>query len=165
MSRRPEPDRLLLAVLTPSTSVQRSDRIAGPLTAEKVLTDATNQAHTGSNERGGKSGMTEQELQRLGRRITERRRNKGLALRALAAKAGVDYTWLHRLEQGAIAEPDPAKVTMVLDALDLSGGRRLSTELAQRLPGMHTYFRTKYEMTPDQVERVARYVERLRREP
>jgi transcriptional regulator with XRE-family HTH domain len=109
--------------------------------------------------------MTEQELQRLGRRIIHRRRNHGLALRVLAAKAGVDYTWLHRLEQGAIAEPDPAKVTMVLDALELSGGRRLTTELAQRLPGMRTYFRTKYELTPEQVDRVARYVERLRRQP
>lgn len=109
--------------------------------------------------------MTQQELIRLGRRIAQARRNRNLGLRGLAAEADVDYTWLHRLEQGAIAEPDPAKVMRVLDALKVSGGAKLSRELAERLPGMQTYFRAKFELSPEQIERVARYVERLQREP
>lgn len=108
--------------------------------------------------------MTQQQLMRLGRRITTTRRKQQLGLRTLARRAGVDHTWLYRLEQGAIADPDPAKVTMVLDALELVSGERLASELAQRLPGLHTYFRTKYRLTPAQTARIERYVERLRRQ-
>lgn len=109
--------------------------------------------------------MTEQELTRLGRRISQRRRIMGLTQRALAAQVGIAHTWLHRLERGEFAEPDPAKIARVFDALQLAASKRMSGELAGRLPELRTYFRAKYDLSPDQAAQVERYVEKLRRRP
>jgi transcriptional regulator with XRE-family HTH domain len=107
--------------------------------------------------------MKERDAVRLGRRIASRRRNLGIGLRTLAERVGIDHTWLHRLERGEFAEPDPAKVSRVLDALALTPGRQVGHELASRLPDMRAYFRAKYELTPEQINQVERYVQRLRR--
>lgn len=109
--------------------------------------------------------MTEREVITLGRRVTARRRSMGISARSLAKRIGVDHSWLLRVEAGAFAEPDAGKVTLLLEALDLSAGRRIDLELASRLPGMRTYFRTKFDLTPEQIEQVTGYVEDLRKRP
>lgn len=104
--------------------------------------------------------MTERQAARLGQRIAQRRRVVRVGLRTLAERSGVDHTWLHRLERGEFTAPDPGKLARVLEILSI----RSTPELAARLPEMHTYFRAKYDLTPDQIGEVERYVAQLRRQ-
>ncbi|MDQ2735569.1 MAG: helix-turn-helix domain-containing protein [Pseudomonadota bacterium] len=106
--------------------------------------------------------MTEQEVVRLGRRISARRHKLGLGLRALAERAGIDHTTLHRVECGKFADPDLAKITKVLEVLELSPTRGMAVDVAARLPEMGAYFRAKTDLTPDQIEQVTAYIQRLR---
>ncbi len=50
-----------------------------------------------------------------------------------------------------------------LEHADAAGRRTVVTVVAGSLPGMQTYFRTKYSLTPEQADQVERYVGRLRR--
>jgi transcriptional regulator with XRE-family HTH domain len=112
--------------------------------------------------------MTEAQAQRLGKLIAKARGAKGLTTRQLADRVGVAHGWLSGMEAGRFLEPAPDRLARLADALDIEPTRidRITKgTVAEGLPGVRTYFRAKYGLAPEQIERIERYVERLRREP
>lgn len=112
--------------------------------------------------------MTPSQAKQLGSLVAKARSRKGVSLRDLAWRVGVHTSWLGRLEHGDFADPAPDRLARVADALDIEPERidRITKgAMAEGLPGMRTYFRAKYELTPEQVEQVERYVRRMRRQP
>jgi hypothetical protein len=54
------------------------------------------------------------------------------------------------------------------ELLDIEPGRMdglTQGAVSEGLPELGTYFRAKYDLTPEQIEHVQRYVRRLRRQP
>lgn len=93
--------------------------------------------------------MTDAQSQQLGRIISDARHKKGLSYSDLATASATDRAWLHRLENGHWADPDPALLTRVTEALGIDPARidRASSDhLASSMPGMRTYFRSKEKL-------------------
>ena len=93
--------------------------------------------------------MTDAEAQQLGRIIGDVRRKQGLSYGELAAQSNTDKGWLHRLENGQRADPDPVLLTRVAEALGIDPARidRASSDhLAASMPEMRTYFRSKEKL-------------------
>lgn len=110
--------------------------------------------------------LTQAQAKKLGSVIAAARVRQGLSVRALAAQAGIKPTWLAELEAGHYLDPAPERLAQVAEALDIKPSRvdRLTKgALTESLPELRTYFRAKYEMTPEEIAKVERYIERLRR--
>lgn len=93
--------------------------------------------------------MTEAEAQQLGRIIGDVRRRQGLSYGELAERSNTDKGWLHRLENGQRADPDPVLLARVAEALGIDPARidRASSDhLAASMPEMRTYFRSKEKL-------------------
>jgi transcriptional regulator with XRE-family HTH domain len=93
--------------------------------------------------------MTDAQAHQLGRIISDARHKKGLSYGELATLSDTDKAWLHRLENGQRADPDPALLTRVAEALGIDPARidRASSDhLASSMPGMRTYFRSKEKL-------------------
>lgn len=112
---------------------------------------------------GIRMSMTPAQARDLGRVIARARVRKGLSVRDLAAKAGVDKTWLSRIEQGRRESPAPDRLTRVAEILEIEPERidRLTKgALNAALPGVQVYFRAKYGLTPEETAQIERYVKR-----
>lgn len=112
--------------------------------------------------------MTTTQAQRLGAVIAKARARKGLSVRALAAQAGVGYAWITNVEGGQYLAPAPARLARLAEALDIEPARLdrlMQGAVADSLPELPTYFRAKYRLTPDQIQKIERYIARLRRTP
>ncbi len=110
--------------------------------------------------------ITTIQARRLGALISKARTRKGVPQTALATQLGVATGWLAGLEQGRFLDPSPDRLARIAEALDIEPGRidRITKgSVAHSLPGMQTYFRAKYDLTPEQAAQVERYVNRLRR--
>lgn len=113
-------------------------------------------------------GMTPNQAKRLGTLIAKARARKGISLRDLATEVGVHSSWIGFLEQGRFIDPAPDRLARLAEALDIEPSRidRIAKgAVAEGLPGIRTYFRAKYDLTPEQVDQIERYVKRLRRAP
>ena len=109
--------------------------------------------------------LTESQAKQLGTVITTARLSKGLSQRKLAIAVGMSNGWIEKLEQGTFLDPSPDRLACLAEVLDIEPARidRLSRgNVSSSLPGIRTYFRAKYDLTPEQIERVERYVERLK---
>jgi transcriptional regulator with XRE-family HTH domain len=109
--------------------------------------------------------MTEAEAQQLGRIIGAARRKQGLSYGELAALSDTDKGWLHRLENGQRADPDPVLLARVAEALGIDPARidRASGDhLAASLPGVRTYFRSKGKLSLEAVKEVEAAVAEIR---
>lgn len=89
--------------------------------------------------------------QELGQYVNRARVAAGLGLRELARAAGVDPTWIMRLERGEYAEPNPRLLGALARALEvdvtdlyLAAGYREPSGL----PGLSPYLRAKYDYLP-----------------
>jgi transcriptional regulator with XRE-family HTH domain len=103
---------------------------------------------------------------RLGRLLAQARRNKGLSLRAAAHQARVDFAWLSRLEQGRYQQPAPERLTRIAEALGIDPERidRVTQgHVSGSLPGVRTYFRSKYELTGEEIDEIERVVDDIKR--
>jgi transcriptional regulator with XRE-family HTH domain len=91
---------------------------------------------------------------RLGVYVQQLRRERTLTVRSLAARAGVDYSWISRLERGRIGSPDARHLYRIARALDVEVAD-LYLEAgfgdAHGLPGFGPYLRAKYHLPPDAV--------------
>jgi len=113
-------------------------------------------------------GMTPTQARQLGALIAKARARAGVSLRELASHVGVHSSWIGFVEQGRFVDPAPDRLARLAEALDVEPARidRIAKgALAGGLPGMRTYFRAKYDLTPDQAAQVERYVKRLRKAP
>lgn len=109
--------------------------------------------------------MTQTQAQRLGTVIQKARERKGHSLRAFAELVGLPRTWLHELEHGVYLDPAPDRLARIAEALEIAPGtidKITRGSVASSLPGMRTYFRAKYQLSPDEAAQVEAYVERLR---
>lgn len=109
--------------------------------------------------------MTETQSKKLGELIARARTRRGMSTRQLATRVGVAYGWISGVEAGRFREPAANRVARIAEVLDIEPSRidRLTKgSIAGGLPGMRTYFRAKYDLTPDQIGQIERYIDRLR---
>lgn len=110
--------------------------------------------------------LTPAQAKQLGTVIATARVRKGLSMRVLAAELGIKPTWLAELEAGHYLDPAPDRLAQLAEVLEIKPSRidRLTKGAASEgLPELRTYFRAKYDLTPEEIEKVERYIERLRR--
>jgi transcriptional regulator with XRE-family HTH domain len=113
-------------------------------------------------------GMTPNQAKQLGAVIAKARAKKGWSIFQLASRIGAPKSWVGFLEQGRYVDPAPERLARIAELLDIEAGRmdRLTQgAVSEGLPELGTYFRAKYDLTPEQIEQVERYVRRLRRQP
>src|ERR1019366_5630049 len=105
--------------------------------------------------------MTEQQAQRLGALIRSAREAKGLSVREVSTEMGLTHSWLGYLETGRSLEPLPDRVAMLAEMLEIDPAEidRVSGDyLAQSLPTVRTYFRSKGKATQAELEELERVV-------
>jgi len=110
--------------------------------------------------------LTNTQAKQLGQLIAKARSRKGIGQVAFAADLGVAAGWMAGLEQGRFLDPSYERLARIAEALDIPPKRieKLTKgRVAESLPAMRTYFRAKYDLSPDQIERIERYVKRLQR--
>jgi transcriptional regulator with XRE-family HTH domain len=110
--------------------------------------------------------MNDAQATRLGRLFATARRNKGLSLRAAAEIADVSYLWLSRVEHGFFNQPAPERITRVAEALDIDPERVNDVtdgHVADNLPNVRTYFRSKFDLTRAEISEIERVVTEIQR--
>ncbi len=109
--------------------------------------------------------MTDAQARNLGLLIHNARLQKGLSFRALAALTDVPLVSLKRFEDGVYNDPSPAQIVRIAEALDIDPARidRVSRDhLANSMPTMRTYFRSKQKLSPEALDEVERAVAEIR---
>lgn len=109
--------------------------------------------------------MTEAQAQRLGGFIKEERLKQGLSYGELAARSDTEKSWLHKLENGQRTDPHPALLARVAEALGIDPAKidRMSNDhLADSLPEVRTYFRSKEKLPLAAVREVEAAVAEIR---
>jgi transcriptional regulator with XRE-family HTH domain len=100
----------------------------------------------------------------LGRLVRQVRRSVGWSIRRLGSHAGVDPTWISRLERGIYASPDPRALSRVASALGIDS-LELFTAAGYRsssaLPALAPYLRAKYDLPPAAVRQLQADFERV----
>ena len=87
-------------------------------------------------------------------------------MRALADLVGVSASWITQVETAQYVDVSPdrlARVAQVLDIAPASFDRLTGRSVSDSLPELRTYFRAKYDLSPEDIDKLARYIERLRR--
>jgi transcriptional regulator with XRE-family HTH domain len=110
--------------------------------------------------------MNDSQAARLGRLVAAARARKGLSLRAVAEMTGVPHLWLSRVEHGSYNQPAPERLTRLAELLDIDPERldRVSAgHLSNSLPGVRTYFRSKYDLTSSEIDEIERTVTEIQR--
>jgi transcriptional regulator with XRE-family HTH domain len=110
--------------------------------------------------------MNDTQAIRLGRLLAQARRTKGWSLRTAAEAAHVDFAWLARLERGRYHQPAPERLTRLVEALEVDPERidRLTAgHVANSLPSVRTYLRSKYDLTSDEIDHIEQVVEEINR--
>lgn len=91
---------------------------------------------------------------RLGDRVRDLRGGRHLSIRGLAAAAGVDASWLMRLERGEYASPDARLLRQLAETLGVAASDLLLLagygDVAT-LPALPTYLRARYDLPDDAV--------------
>jgi len=112
---------------------------------------------------GALKELNPQQAKELGRRLSARREELGLTVRDVERLAGVDDATVVRLEKGAVADPKPATVRAICEALDLVVADVYPVaDYPGSLPTFRPYLRTKYRGLPTEaVEQLDRIFRRL----
>lgn len=101
--------------------------------------------------------MTDQQAILLGQEIAHARAKKRWTLRQLAARTGIPHPWLAELERGHYHHPAPDRLAQLADLLGIPPKRidhLMEGRLSGKLPELRIYFRTKYDLTPQEIVRV-----------
>jgi transcriptional regulator with XRE-family HTH domain len=110
--------------------------------------------------------VTKEQAQRIGRMIATARRNKDWSLRRLSTESGISPTWLMKLERGEYTAPAPERLIRVADTLRIDPERIeriVKGQISENLPGVRTYFRAKYDLTPEEIDEIERTVQEVQR--
>jgi transcriptional regulator with XRE-family HTH domain len=84
----------------------------------------------------------------------------------VADQAGVAHVWLTRVEQGSYLSPAPERLTRLAEVLGIDPERidRVTKgHVSSSLPGVRTYFRSKYDLTGEEIDEIERVVEDIKR--
>lgn len=108
--------------------------------------------------------MSKEELSSLASYLRAARERTGLSQRKVAQKAGIDNSYLARLESGEVAtRPDPEYLQRICDALGIDSADVMSfIGVKPSLPEPRAYFRRKLGVSADDAEILARLVEEYR---
>jgi len=101
----------------------------------------------------------------LGDTIRQARRTAGWSIRRCGAAAGVDTTWLSRLERGDYISPDPRHLQRVARALELDVTDlyvAAGYQSGKSLPTFAPYLRAKYDLPVDAIADLERHFALLR---
>jgi transcriptional regulator with XRE-family HTH domain len=110
--------------------------------------------------------MTEAQARKVGSLLAKARGKKGLTLRDLAQLTGIPPTTITRVERGEYSEPAPDNLARLAEALELDPARidRLSSNyLANSLPSVSTYFRSKEKASPEEIAEIEAAVGTIRK--
>jgi transcriptional regulator with XRE-family HTH domain len=108
-------------------------------------------------------GITATKAKELGTLVARARAKRGISTRKLAAQLDISNAWVSKLEAGLFLDPSPVLLARVAEVLGIEPSRideLMPGAVADSLPGIRTYFRAKYDMTPEQVERIEQYIDR-----
>lgn len=100
----------------------------------------------------------------LGELVRKHRQLRGLPLRALAATAGVDATWIMRLERGDYVSPDARSLASIARALEIDVADlylAAGYEAGRELPGFEPYLRSKYDLPASAVAELRAHFDAL----
>jgi transcriptional regulator with XRE-family HTH domain len=109
--------------------------------------------------------MTPTQARELGQLVASARKRLGLSVRELAAKVAVSPSWITQVETAQYLDVSPDRLARVAQALDIEPARidRLTGRaMSESLPELRTYFRAKYDLSPEDIEKIERYITRLR---
>lgn len=98
----------------------------------------------------------------LGRFIRQERERQGLSIRRLATTAGVDSTWLSRLERGDYASPDPRHLRELARVLEIDTNDVFAMAGytgGEGLPNFAPYLRAKYDLPVEAIETLSELFE------
>ena len=96
----------------------------------------------------------------LGDYLRIAREEKGLSIRALARRVGVDHTYLARVENGERGDPKPELLNRLAAELNVDPAELLAyVGVEPALPEPRLYFRRKLGVDADEAEVLARLVE------
>jgi transcriptional regulator with XRE-family HTH domain len=101
----------------------------------------------------------------LGKYVQSRRLARNLGIPQAAAKAGLDDSYWRKLEAGHYSSPDAKTLRIVADTLgcpleDLYG--LCGYTVADDLPALTPYLRTKFDLPPEAVADMEKYFTQLR---
>ncbi|MBK8075050.1 MAG: helix-turn-helix transcriptional regulator [Kineosporiaceae bacterium] len=97
------------------------------------------------------------EVVRLGAYVQQLRSARNLSMRGLAAKAGVDFSYISRIEKGLVGAPTARQLYKIARALDIEVAD-LYSEAGfvdpHGLPGFVPYLRTKYNLPDEAIQQL-----------
>ena len=108
--------------------------------------------------------MTKEQARQVGRMIATARKRKGWSLRRLSVETDISHPWLFKLEQGGNTTPTPEWLIRVTDVLGIDPdriNRIVNAHMAEHLPSVRTYFRAKYDLTPEEIAEIERTIQDL----
>jgi transcriptional regulator with XRE-family HTH domain len=112
-------------------------------------------------------GMSQAQLNELGRVIARERAKAKLTQRSLAERAGVTHPTILRMERGEFKRPDPDKLQRIAQALNLGAGDFFALAgyvHSDHLPSLDRYLQIMFEGDLSAKDRkdVERYIEQKR---
>lgn len=109
--------------------------------------------------------MNSRQAEKLGARLRRQREALELTVRDLAARSGMSFSTIARIEQGLFDKPRPEKLAALADALGLNQTeimRQAGYRPLTNLPAPAMYLRAKYRhLASEQLEAMGRDVEKV----
>lgn len=109
--------------------------------------------------------MSDQRAKKLGQFIVKARQAQGLSQRALAERAGINYGYINRLEQGDYKSPSPERLRALARALKVDVEELYALALypqKQQLPELRRYFRTKHGLSDKAIDELEQTFEAVK---
>ena len=101
----------------------------------------------------------------LGEYLKAARMQAGLSQRQLAARVGIDHSFLARVESGEYQRPMPDVLQRLADVLEIPSTDLLGfigVKPAEGLPELAPYLRAKYRLNDEQIRKATVYFRRAR---
>jgi transcriptional regulator with XRE-family HTH domain len=96
----------------------------------------------------------------LGEHVRALREAKNLSVRGLAAQAGVDATWVSRIERGVYSSPDPRYLLRLAQALEVEVEELYEDAgFTGGLPAFSPYLRAKYDLPQEAIDQLEAHFE------
>ena len=100
----------------------------------------------------------------LGEYLRAAREQAGISQRQLASRAGINNSYLARLESGANDSPAAELLQRIADVLEVSATDLLAfigVKPAEGLPELAPYLRAKYHLSNEEIRRATVYFRRI----
>ena len=96
--------------------------------------------------------------------LTRMRSEAGLSMFELAKRTGINRSTLMRIEAGTTTDPDRGTLNALARGLGVEPEQFYDAvwqDADQPLPSPAVYFRTKYQLTPEQIAEIERSIKRV----